>query len=434
MSLNQKRSAPMRFVLSVFTLSGLVLTAQAQVTPAAATSNALSLKEVFDAAWQRQPEAQAFQKRRDAVQAQAKAASMRSPEPPSLEISQRSDGMTGNKGAREIELGITVPIWLPGQRTASADLAQAESSLLERKLLATKLRLASAVRDAWWGWLRARVDAEMASEQLANAQGLAADVAKRTLAGDLAKSDQHQAEGAVAAAQAHAAQAQAASAAAFAQVMALTGRSARADLTVNAAGEPTPGPNLGLSPGQTPSSWPSAGHPLLAELEDRITVAERTAQLIGTQKRSNPELTVATSRERGAFGERYGQTVLVGIRVPLGAGPGHDAHLANAQAEAIEVQTQRVLEKARIQADQQGAAARLAAVRTQLDAVQRRARLANETRGFFDKSFRLGQTDLPTRLRIEAEAAEATRQAARSQIELASAMSAWRQSLGLLPE
>ena len=426
MSLNKKRSTPMRFVLSVLTLSGLVLTAQAQGTSAAATSNSVSLKDVFETAWQRQPEAHAFQKRRDAVQAQAKAASMLSPEPPSLEIGQRSDWMTGNNGAREIELGISVPIWLPGQRTASADLAQAEISWLDRRLRASQLRLAASVRDAWWGWLRARVDAEMANEQLDNAQSLASDVAKRTQAGDLAKSDQHQAEGAVAEAQAHAAQAQAASAVTLAQVMALTGRTPSADLTVNAAGEP--------NPGQNPSSSLSVGHPFLAELEDRITVTERTAQLISTQKRSNPELTLATSRERGAFGERYGQTVQFGIRVPLGAGPRHDARLATAQAEAIEMQSQRVLEQARIQADQQGAAARLAAARTQLDAVQRRAKLANESRGFFDKSFRLGETDLPTRLRVEAEAAEATRQAARSQIDLASAISAWRQSLGLLPE
>jgi cobalt-zinc-cadmium efflux system outer membrane protein len=37
-------------------------------------------------------------------------------------------------------------------------------------------------------------------------------------------------------------------------------------------------------------------------------------------------------------------------------------------------------------------------------------------------------------LRIEAEATEAARQAARSRIDLATAISAWRQSLGLLPE
>ena len=426
MSLNKKRSAPIRFVLSVMTLSGLVLAAQAQGTSAVALSGSVSLKDVFDTAWQRQPEAQALQSRRDAAQAQAKAASMLSPEPPSLEISQRSDRMTGNSGAREAEVGIAIPIWLPGQRTASTDLAQAEISLVERKLLASQLRLAASVRDAWWGWLRARVDAELASEQLANAQRLAADVAKRTNAGDLAKSDQHQAEGAVAAAQAHAAQAQAASAAALAQVMALTGRTAPADLKVNAAVEPTPD--------STPHTGASVGHPLLAELEDRITMAERTAQLISAQRRSNPELTVATTRGRGAFGERYGQTVLIGIRVPLGAGPRHDARLATAQAEAIEVQSQLVLEQARIQADKQGAAARLEAARTQLDAAQRRAQLANESRSFFDKSFRLGESDLPTRLRIEAEAAEAARQAARSRIDLASAISALRQSLGLLPQ
>ena len=426
MSLYKKRSTPIRIALSVMTLSGLVLTAQAQGTSAAALSGSVSLKDVFETAWQRQPEAYALQSRRDAAQAQAKAASMLSPEPPSLEISQRSDRMTGNSGAREAEVGIAVPIWLPGQRTASADLAQAEISLVERKLLASQLRLASSVRDAWWGWLRARVDAELASEQLANAQRIAADVAKRTNAGDLAKSDQHQAEGAVAAAQAHAAQAQAASAAALAQVMALTGRTAPADLKVNAAVEPTPD--------STPHTGASVGHPLLAELEDRITMAERTAQLISAQRRSNPELTVATTRGRGAFGERYGQTVLIGIRVPLGAGPRHDARLATAQAEAIEVQSQLVLEQARIQADKQGAAARLEAARTQLDAAQRRAQLANESRSFFDKSFRLGESDLPTRLRIEAEAAEAARQAARSRIDLASAISALRQSLGLLPE
>ena len=67
------------------------------------------------------------------------------------------------------------------------------------------------------------------------------------------------------------------------------------------------------------------------------------------------------------------------------------------------------LEKDRIQADQQAGALRVEAARTQLAASQRRAQLANQSRGYFDKSFRLGETDLPTRLRIEAEAVEAGR-------------------------
>jgi len=422
MRLSEKKTAPLRLVLSAIALSCGVLSAHAQGHTDAAPGGAASLKEVFETAWQRQPEARALQSRRDAAQAQAKAAGLLSPEAPSLEISRRSDQATGNNGVRETEVGIAVPLWLPGQRTASAELAQAEISFVERRVLASQLRLASSVRDAWWSWQRAQVDAELAREQLTNARRLAADVAKRTQAGDLARSDQHQAEGAVAAAEALAAQAQAASAVASAQLAALTGGVAAPDSIHNGTGEPSPVPSQ------------TARHPLLAELEDRIAVAERTAKLINTQKRANPELTVATTRDRGAFGERYGQTVLIGVRVPFGAGPRYDARVATAQAEAIEVQSQLTLERDRIQADQRGAASRVEAARTQLDAAQRRARLARESRGFFDKSFRLGETDLPTRLRIEAEAVEAERQEARSRIDLASAISAWRQSLGLLPQ
>jgi cobalt-zinc-cadmium efflux system outer membrane protein len=422
MRLNEKSTAPLRLVLSIVALGCWVLSAQAQSTSDAVPTGTASLKEVFETAWQRQPEARALQARRDAAQAQAKAAGLLSPEAPSLELSQRSDLTTGNNGAREAEVGMAVPLWLPGQRTASADLAQAEISFVERRLLASQLRLASSVRDAWWSWQRARVDAEQGREQLANARRLAADVARRTQAGDLARSDQHQAEGAVAAAEALAAQAQAASAVALAQLAALSGGLVAPESTNNAAGEPSPAP------------VPSARHPLIAELEDRIAVAERTAGLIRTQKRYNPELTVATTRGRGAFGERYGQTVLIGIRVPLGAGPRYDARIATAQAEAIEVQSHLILERDRIQADQRGAASRAEAARIQLDAAQRRAKLARESRGFFDKSFRLGESDLPTRLRIEAEAVEAERQEARSRIDLAATISAWRQSLGLLPQ
>jgi cobalt-zinc-cadmium efflux system outer membrane protein len=414
--------APLRLVLSVVALSCGVLSAQAQSTSGAAPAGATSLKEVFETAWQRQPEARALLSHRDAAQAQARAADLLSPEAPSLEIHQRSDQRTGNNGARETEIGISFPLWLPGQRRASAGLAQAEISLVERQLFAAQLRLASSVREAWWGWQRAHVDVELARAQLANSRRLAADVVKRTQAGDLARSDQHQAEGVVAATEALVAQAQAVYAAAFAQLAALTGGFVPTESTRNEAAESSPSP-----------AQPNA-HPLLAELEDRIVIAERTAHLISTQKRSNPELTVATTRDRGAFGERYGQSLRIGIRVPLGAGPRQDASIATAQAAAIEVQSKLSLESDRIQAEQKAAAARVEAMRNQLDAAQRRAKLAKESRGFFDKSFRLGETDLPTRLRIEAEAVEAERLEARSRIDLAAAISAMHQSLGLLPQ
>ena len=175
-------------------------------------------------------------------------------------------------------------------------------------------------------------------------------------------------------------------------------------------------------------------HAALQELRDRAAVAERNFALIASQSRANPELMLATTRDRGARSEASQNTITLGIRIPFGAGPRSDARRANARAEATEAQAQLSLERERLTAEQEAARVRVESSRTQLEAAQRRAQLARESRGFFDKSFRLGETDLPTRLRIEAEAAEADRQAARTRIELAAAISAWRQALGLLPQ
>ena len=121
-------------------------------------------------------------------------------------------------------------------------------------------------------------------------------------------------------------------------------------------------------------------------------------------------------------------------RIPFGGGPRHDSRVASARADAAEAQAQLALDRTRLQSERDAVVARVDAARVQLAAAERRATLARETRGFFEKSFRLGETDLPTRLRIDAEAHEAERQAARSRIELAAAISAWRQALGLLPQ
>ena len=381
-----------------------------------------NLKDVFDAAWARQPESQALLMRRDAVQAQRRAAAAWTPEPPALEISNKTDRLTRNDGARELEAGIAIPLWLPGERSNSGALADAQTAAVESRVEAARLRLAATVREAWWNWERTRIDADIARGQLDNARCIATDVARRAKAGDLAQADQHQADGAVAAAEAAVAQAEAGATTAQQQLKALTGSVALAAPT-------------GTSPAEVePTSSDMPIHPALNELQDRAAVAERTAALAAKQSRANPELTLSTTRERGAFGERYDQAITVGIRIPFGAGPRHDSRVAAARADAVEAQAQFALDRARLQSEREAAEVRVNAARTQLAAAERRATLARETRGFFDKSFRLGETDLPTRLRIEAEATEAERQAARSRIELASAISTWRQALGLLPQ
>ncbi len=389
-----------------------------------ALSPSHGLRQAFDAAWARQPEALALQARRDAARAQQRAAQAWTPEPMALEAFSRTDRLNENQGAYELEVGVIVPLWLPGERSGSAALANAEGAAIESRVSAAQLRVAAIVRDAWWQWQRTRVEVESARDQLDNTLRIAADVSRRTKAGDLARADQHQADGAVAGAESRLAQAEAGLASAQQHLRALAGQSSVSG--EDAATAPEPDPGVGAAGVD--------GHAALLELQDRAAVAERTAALASAQSRATPEILLGTTRERGSSSESSKQTLTLGLRIPFSGGARHDARVANARAEATEVLAQLALERERLTAEREAARVRVEAARMQLAAAERRAQLARESRGFFDKSFRLGETDLPTRLRIEAEAAEAERQAASSRIELAAAISAWRQALGLLPQ
>ena len=385
-----------------------------------------TLSQAFDAAWARQPEAAALAARREATRAQQQSAAAWTPEPAAIELSTKTDGLNRSVRTLEYEVGIAIPLWLPGERASALALAQADGRAVESRITSAQLRVAATIREAWWNWQRTRAEADAAQGQLDNARRIAADVARRLKAGDLARADQHQAYGAVAAADAAVAQAQAAMIAARQHLRTLTAspgldlQAAHADI----GAEPDPG-SVGAD---------SELHADLLAVKDLASVAEGSATLVATQSRANPELTIAATRDRGAPTEAWQQTFRVGVRIPFGGGPRHDARSAAARAQAIELQTQLNLERARLAGERDSARARTVAAQAQLAASGRRAQLARESRGFFDKSFRLGETDLPTRLRIEAEAAEAERQAVRAHIELAAAISAWRQALGLLPQ
>jgi cobalt-zinc-cadmium efflux system outer membrane protein len=198
--------ATLTLALAAALTAGLIQAhAQTAVPPAA--QDPLTLRGAFEAAWARQPEALALATRRDAARAQAQAAQSWTPEPVAMELSTKTDRLNRNLGTREYEVGVAIPLWLPGERGRSQALADAEGRAVESRTAAAQLRIAAAVREAWWSWQRAHAELEAARGQLENVRRIAADVGKRLKAGDLARADQHQADAAVAAAEGAVAQA-----------------------------------------------------------------------------------------------------------------------------------------------------------------------------------------------------------------------------------
>lgn len=408
-------------------LAGGVCTFLAASAWAAPPANTAGLRAAFEAAWARQPEAQSAPVRAELAEARREAAARWSVEPPAVSLAAKSDRYHANDGSREYEIGVAVPLWLPGERSGSMAVADAEAQADRSREQAARLRTAAEVREAYWNWQLARIEAELAAQRHAHARQLTDDVLRRVRAGELARADGHQAEGALAGAVAAAADAGQRLAAAAQQLRLLTGQ------PPVAAGDPLAA--LEQAPPATPADASgSVAHPVLAEAADRAEVARRAATLAAAQRGNNPELSVATTRERGNFNESYAQTVTVGLRIPFGGGAQHQARRAAAQVEAIETARLAELARERLQGELDIARLRVASAHDQSSAADTRARLAAETRGFYERAFRLGEADLPTRLRIELEASDADRDAARARIELAAAVSALRQAAGLLPE
>lgn len=393
----------------------------AQTPPAASPLQAL-----FTQAWQRQPEAQALPLLRQAAQAARASADAWTPEPAAIELQTKTDRPGSRLGAREHTVGLALPLWLPGERARRAALGDAELQAVHSRAQAAQLELAARVREAWWGWQRACSDLALAQAQLTGARALAADVARRLAAGDLARADDYQARAVVAQAEAAQAQAQGACDA------------ARQALAVWAPGQnlPAAGEPLGAEPP------PAAGdalalaqaHPAVVAGERQAALARRQAELVAQQTRANPELTLSAATERGQSGERYQQSITLGLRLPLGAGVRAQAREAAALAQALELETRAERERERLAADIRAAQAQASAAAAQQQAMARNAELAVATRGFVAKAFALGEADWPTRLRVEQDALLAERQALRARLDAAAAISTLRQAQGLLPE
>lgn len=392
------------------------------------THSTLGLKAIFESAWLRQPEAKSFTARTDAANARREDVNRWTPEPAAFEFSSKADGPGRSQGGREFSAGIAIPLWLPNERARSGALADAESLGVGARYAAARIRTAAAVREAYWSWERARVELALARDRLAAARTLAQDVARRVKAGNLARADQHQADGNVAAALGAEAESDGALIAATMQVRALAGNlplPAPANTAIRAEAMPVLPQNLGPL---------DSSHPLVAEQVARSEVAKRTVELTRVRTRASPEVTLTTARARDASGDAYQPSIMLGIRLPFSSDTRQRAKLTAAHADAVEIESELLLARERVLADIESSRQRVESARVQAEAAQQRARLARETTVFFEKSFRMGESDLPTRLRVELEAVESDRQAARAQINHAASVSALRQALGLLPE
>lgn len=387
----------------------------AQSSPARSAAEP-TFADALDAAWLRSAAGQSAQARRDQQRAARDAAGSLTPAPPSVTLSQRSDRLNRNLGVRETEVELALPLWLPGTRAAALALAGAEGDAIESQLQLSRLKLAGEVREAIWSLRFARNDTDATERRVSEAQALAADVQRRVNAGDLARTDANQAQGLVQLAGASQAEARSRLVRAERLGAALTG--------------------LALWPSQdeVPTQAPALEtHPQVVNAERATAAARARLEHASRATRDPPELTLGVRSERATYGDNNATSARIGLRVPFGTDARNQPRITAASAELLELEAGARLERDRLQAEIDAAAAELQQARRIEQLAAERARLAADTQQLLAKAFRLGEIDLPTRLRTENERFDAELALGRARLEAGRAISRLQQAYGLLP-
>lgn len=387
---------------------------------AAAAAAPVSLAVALDAAWQRAVAARETEGQRRRADADRSAAGSMWAAPPALELSHRNDRWQRNAGNRETEIGIAVPLWLPGQRAArvaAADAALSQAGAAER---AARLRLAGELREAAWSLSVLSAEAAQGDAQAAALAQVLADVERRVHAGDLARADALAAEAELLAAQAQQAEAHQRVQAARTRWKLLTGMTAM--------------PDVG-SPGAAtdPAVAPHAAHPELEHARQTTEQARKHLALVRQSRRDAPELTLGVRQDVPGRAEPTQNSLVVGLRLPFGTDHRNRPLEAAALSDLDIAQTTEQRLSERLEAEQAAAREAVRSAQVQADAETARAKLLRERATLIDKSFRAGETPLPDLLRALGAAAQADSTAARQTAALGLARARLQQALGLLP-
>ena len=386
----------------------------------AAASQAQTLGSALAQAWSRHPQATALTAREAQAQAGVDVAAGLTPTPPALSLLNVSDRFNTNAGQNAWELELAVPLWLPGQRAASALASNSAVAEVAARRSALRLQLAGELREVWWALATARHAVDLAERRQAAARTLEADVARRVKVGELARVDANLAQNERLASEAEGLEAHMALRQVEQNYQLLTGEAAPALLREEPNSQ---GTDLSIQP----------LHPQLAAAQAAAQAAQARLQVAQQTRRNAPELAVKWVRDRGDFQAPYANAVGIKLTMPFSSGAHVRQETAGAQADAAQADAELALTRQRLVLDTARARLDADVARQQMGKAQARQKLTADTLQLAEKSFTLGESDLSTLLRARAAVLEADAVFNRQQTAGFAGVSRLNQSLGVLP-
>jgi len=406
-SAHRVRGLGLRLVTTLILLALSTMTARAQ-----------TLAQALEQAWARHPVALSFAARQGEAQARAEVARGLTPAPAAVSLSNATDRFNSNGGKTSWELELAAPLWLPGQREVRRLEAEHALSEVAARRAALRLQIAGELRELWWSLAQARQQVALAQRREQTASALLADVQRRLRAGEVARLDANLAHNEQLLAQAELAEAQAALRLAEQSYRLLTGQDAPIVLSEEVAAS---------------VAEPDAAHPLLQAASSTLELAQARLAVAQQTRREAPELALRWVRERGDFNTAYANAVGIKLTLPFSSGARVRQESFAAQAEVDQAQAELALVRQRVAQDVQRAGTELEQASALLERALLRRDLSADNLRLAEKSYALGESDLPALLRARAGAWEAETAARRGRVASAAGASRLNQTMGVLP-
>lgn len=382
--------------------------------PARSQTMAIALEQ----AWSRHPLAAASGLRQSEIQARADIAHGLTPGPASVSLATLGDQLTVNRGKQEWEVEIATPLWLPGQRHARQGEVVSAQKEFNAQQTALRLQLAGEVREVWWALAAARSNQALAAARHIAAQELKSDVDRRWRVGELARVDANLAQVELLTARVDLEEAQSMLAQAEQDFRLLTGITPADPLVPEAL--PTVEPSLDA-------------HPQLLTAAASVEVASAKLAVAQESRREAPTLAVRLVRDRADFSDTFADALGIKLTIPFSMGPRVRQELAGNRAEVLQSETEYAQVQRRIVSAKDTAQRLLKAAQSQLEIATTRVSLTQDNLALAEKSFALGDSDLPALLRARTANFDAQALLRRQQIAGHAALSRVNQSMGVLP-
>lgn len=397
---------------SIFILAAMVL------PPSIALSQAgpPGLKAAVEAAWQRSPQGRTLEARRNEIVAGRDAAQTWLAGSPTIGLAQRSDRWTQQNGARETEVSISAPIWLPGQKSARQNLAESSAEELEAQIANTRLAIAGEVRERLWAVAAAREALQEAEDHQSHLEDIAEEVMRRVAAGDLARIDGILAKQEVLAARSAVVSAEAKLQEALTRYGTLTGQT---DIPPT---DPEPIAATMRDP-----------HPRMLAARAALLRSQVSLNVVNRTRSEPPTIGLSMRRDKDGATSAPANSVAFVVQIPIGTDSRNRPLEAAAQTEIASASAEAAQAEAMVRADIDLARQQLAGARTALEAATSRLDLAREHTALIEKAFRLGERGLAELLRAQSQLHDAEFAESQQRVALGLAHARLNQALGITP-